>query len=223
MNYQGEGDKISVKKFISEEIISFRYNNLYQVSSPQLKNLSKLLCVDRKGGKEFRNNLFSVGMLLGKGLKDLTSKVNEKLIAVIGIPRGGIPLAKGICKSIPKSRLFYTNDGKNTDSKRPLLLHNNFFQKCQLIIVADTVVDLGVTAERTLRFLAQNYTDTESIIVLISLITSVDGAHRLEKTFPKLNHYTSILEKNTLWIEATNNINRRIIPKIGDVGELVSK
>lgn len=212
--------KISVKKFSSEEVISFRYSNLYQVSSPRLKELSKLLCKDRKGGEAFRDNLFNAGILLGRGLKDLTFKVNERLIAVIGIPRGGIPLAKGICKSIPKSSLFYTNDGKNADSKKSLLLEN-FLQKCQLIIVADTVVDLGVTAERTLRLLAQNY--IESIIVLVSLITSVDGAYRLEKTFPKLNHYTSILEKNTLWIEASKNINRRIIPKIGDVGELASK
>lgn len=218
MNYQDS--KISVKKFSSEEVISFRYSNLYQVSSPRLKELIKLLCEDRKGGEAFRDNLFNAGILLGRGLKDPTSKVNERLIAVIGIPRGGISLAKGICKSIPKSSLFYTNDGKNTDSKKPLLLEN-FLQKCQLIIVADTVVDLGVTAEKTLRLLAQNY--TESIIVLVSLITSVDGAYRLEKTFPKLSHYTSILEKNTLWIEASKNINRRIIPKIGDVGELASK
>lgn len=219
MNYQ-DGE-ISVKKFNSREVISFRYSNLYQVSSPRLKKFSKLLCVNRKGGKEFRDNLFSAGILLGRGLKDLTSKVNGKLIAVIGIPRGGIPLAKGICKSIPGASLFYTNDGKNADSKKPLLLHDNFLQEYQLIIVADTVVDLGVTAERTLRLLVQNY--TESIIVLVSLITSVDGAYRLEKTFPKLSHYTSMIEKNTLWIKVTRNINRRIIPKIGDVGELVSK
>lgn len=219
MNFQD--GKISIKKFSSEEAISFKYSNLYQVSSPQLKKLSELLCLDRKGGKTFRDNLLSAGMLLGRGLKDITSKVNEKFIAVIGIPRGGISLAEGICKSIPKSNLFYTNDGRNSDSKKPLLLQSNFFQKCQLIIVADTVVDLGTTAERTLRFLAQNY--TESIIVLVSLITSVDGAYRLEKTFSNLEHYTSIIEKNIIWVEIAKNINRRMLPIIGDIGDLVSK
>jgi len=214
-------DKISVKKFNSEEIISFRYNHLYQISSPKLEELCELLCLDRKGGGAFRDNLLNAGLLLGKGLKDLTSEFNKKLIAVIGIPRGGILLAEGICRSIPKSSLFYTNDGKNSDPKKTLLLHKNFLQKCQLIIVVDTVVDLGTTAERTLRFLVQNY--KENVIILISLITSVDGAYRLEKTFPKLSHYTSMIEKKTLWIKVTKNINRRIIPKIGDVGELTSK
>jgi len=215
MNYQD--GKISVKKFSSEEIISFRYSNLYRVSSLRLKKLSELLCMDRIGGEAFRNNLLSAGILLGKGLKDITSKVNEELIAVVGIPRGGTPLVKGICKSIPKSRLFYSNAGNNADPNK----HDDFFQKCQLIIVADTLVNSGTTAEKTLSFLSQNYANCN--IVLVSLITSADGAYRLEKTFPRLNHYTSLIEKNTIWVKITKNINRRMIPIIGDIGDLVSK
>lgn len=219
MNYQA--DKISVKKFNSKKVISFRYSNLYQVSNPQIKRLSKLICQDRKGGKIFRENLLNAGILLGMGLKDLTPKIDKDLIAVIGIPRGGTPLAEGICKSIPKSKIFYTNDGKFVNFKKPLLKYDDSLQKCQLIIVADTVIDLGVTAERTLKFLINNY--ARSDIVLVSLITSLDGAYRLEKTFPKMIHYTSMVEKNTIWVKVTENLNRRIIPKIGDVGELVGK
>jgi len=193
MNYQD--GIISVKKFSSKKTISFRYSNLYQVSNPQIKRLSKLICQDRKGGKMFRENIFNAGILLGMGLGDLTSKIDRDRIAVIGIPRGGTPLAEGICKSIPKSKIFYTNDGKNNNSKKPLLKYDDSLKKCQLIILADTVVDLGVTAERTIRFLIQNY--TRSAILLVSLITSLDGAYRLEKTFPKINHYTSMVEKNT--------------------------
>lgn len=219
MNYQD--GKILVRRFNSKKVISFRYSNLYQVSNPRIKRLNKLICQDRKGGKIFRENLFNVGILLGIGLRSVTSRIGENSIAVIGIPRGGVPLAKGICKSISKSKILYTNDGKNVNSKKPLITYNDSLQKCKIIVVADTVVDLGVTAERTLRFLIQNYTG--SAIVLVSLITSLDGAHRLEKTFPKLSHYTSMIEKKTTWIKVTKDINRRIIPKIGDVGELVSK
>lgn len=219
MKYQV--DKISVKKFNSKKVISFRYSNLYQISNPQIKRLSKFICQDRKGGKIFRENLMNAGILLGMGLADLTLKIDKDLIAVIGIPRGGVSLAEGIYKSIPKSKIFYTNDGKNVNSKKPLLRYDHSLEKCQLIIVTDTVVDLGVTAERTLRFLIQNY--TRSVIVLVSLVTSLDGAYRLEKTFPRINHYTSMVEKNTIWVKVTENINRRIIPIIGDVGELVGK
>lgn len=219
MNLQDS--KILIRKFNFKEIITIKYNNLYQISSPELKKLSDLLCTDREGGEKFRNNLFEAGMLLGKGLKDVTSKINEKLIAVIGIPRGGAPFAKGVHASIPKSRLFYSNAGENADPKKPLLQHDDFFQKCQLIIIADTLVNLGNTAERILFFLSKNY--PKNILLLASLITSIDGAYRLEKTFSNLNHYTSVIEKNIVWVEIAKNINRRMIPIIGDIGKLVSK
>ncbi len=213
-----EGDRII--KINAEFELTYRFQNLYQITSPRIEELGNSICQNRLGGEIFRDELHEVGILMGKGLPLDAQQAESESAMIIGIPRGGVPLAEGVKQSLPNAQLFFTNDGKNADPYRPLLALDTPEGYPNLILIIDTVVDLGSTDERTVREAYSQFPN--STISIISLITSVDGAFRLENTFPNLKHYTAIVEKETRWIELSKNINRRIIPKIGDVGELVS-
>lgn len=201
--------------------INYQFSNLYQITNPRIAELGKSLCIDRVGGVNFHDELHAVGVLMGEILSTRTERNEPESTLIIGIPRGGTPIAEGVREAFPRAKLALTNDGKNADPNKPLLEIDESLRDTKLIFVVDSVVDLGSTAERTIKVAYSNFPD--STVAVVSLISSVDGAFRLERMFPRLKHYTTILEQETCWIPVDKNVNHRIIPKIGDVGELVSR
>lgn len=218
MAFQERGEVAEVQ---GEFEINYQFSNLYQITSPRIAELGEILCIDRIGGANFHDELHEVGALMGEILSTGGEESEHEPTLIIGIPRGGTPLAEGVRDAFSSAELVITNDGKNADPNKSLLEIDESLGNTKLIFVVDSVVDLGSTAERTIRAVYSKFPD--STIRVISLISSVDGAFRLERMFPRLRHYTAILEKETRWIPVDKNVNHRIIPKIGDVGELVSQ
>lgn len=214
-------ERSEVAEVQGEFEINYQFSNLYQITSPHIAELGESLCIDRVGGANFHDKLHEVGALMGEILSTGDEESEHGHTLIIGVPRGGTPLAEGVRDAFPSAELILTNDGKNADADKPFIEIDESLGNTRLIFVVDSVVDLSSTAERTIRAVYSKFPD--STIRVVSLISSVDGAFRLERMFPRLKHYTTILEKETRWLPVDKNTNHRIIPRIGDVGELVSQ
>lgn len=210
--------KNGIKKCRSEITIQIKFANLFILTDPQIKRLADQVCQDRIGGDTFRKKLKEVGLLFGEYISTYASSHQINEVIIVGIPRGAVPFAEGIHQSLPLSRLFYT---KKSDTQNPIFEKNLPTSHNVLFVLADTVVDTGSTAESSLRFMYENYPNSK--IVLVSMIAAADGAFRLDQTFPNLTHITSKITTDVAWVQLNSAINHRIIPQIGDVGELASK
>jgi uracil phosphoribosyltransferase len=187
-----------------------------------VENLLKMISLDKIGGETFRKTIYSLGVICGKVIKkriEIPNANNSSII--IGIPRGGIPFANGIGSTISNSKVIFSNDGVNKISDQPLLLKNIFTEINSTVILADPIVNSGLTVEKTLEIIYKN--PNVKTVIMASIMDTPDGAHRLENMFPKLYHYTFSIETDLSWIAITERIKQRRITRIGDVGDLVSK
>ncbi|MGH7203731.1 MAG: phosphoribosyltransferase, partial [Candidatus Levyibacteriota bacterium] len=186
MGFQ-EGKKAFLK--YKEKInYAYQYSNLYIHSDERLRLLVNKICKNREGGYVYRKSLVESGEILGKEILTQFIRPGRSTVAIVGIPRGGKPLANGIKNEIPQAELLFTNDGAFRDADKELLQENKLSENVEFVIVVDTVVDLGTTVQRTLRFLYDKY--PAKTYILVSLITAYDGAYKIEKMFPLVRHIT---------------------------------
>lgn len=138
---------------------------------------------------------------------------------IIGIPRGGVPMAEGVSMVSPDSQLLFTNAGKNKDPNKRLL-PENLPTKTSHIIICDTVVGTGDTVANTIQELSIFFPTIN--ISLFSAIASEVGTRRLSNEFPNLTIYAACLESK---YELINIDGKSVffVHGIGDVGDMVSR
>jgi uracil phosphoribosyltransferase len=210
---------------------------------PRMQGLLSAVRTDTVGGEPFRASLKNIGSILAGEYKRLfqtpaqeTGHRQSKSLPttvfpaplIIGIPRGGTPLAEGVLSALPNASYFLTNAGDERDSNQPLFPKTfTTDSTSQDILIVDTVVGSGGTVLRHLEALKEMNIDTSARIFLLSTIALSDyqgyGLRGLFSYYPDLTVITGCLEKKAEWKDRHNGEEEHLyVHGIGSVGDLVS-
>lgn len=143
---------------------------------------------------------------------------------IVGIPRGGIPLAEGVRSELPHTSYFLTNAG---DDKRPdePLFPDNFptGPANSPLVLVDTAIGSGATIMQHLD--AYDEINPGAPVVVLSAIALLDheghGLSRLFSSYPDLTVITCRPETKAEWHVRADG-KHLYVDGIGSVGDLVS-
>ena len=196
---------------------------------PRMQHILADLSSDTVGGEPFRAKLREAGSFLAKAYSIIETGTSSGAFIrtvyptplIMGIPRGGNPLAEGVRSEFPNSTYLLTNAGDKQRPDEPLLPDN--FPSGSPILLVDTVIGSGETMMRHLDALEKK---TPNIpVFLLSALALLDyqgfGLSRLFSNYPNLTAIICRLETKAEWKERKEG-KHLYVHGIGSVGDLVS-
>ena len=175
---------------------------LYEIRSEQV------------GGQHFANNIRVLAALMGQNWLYMHSPFVTSPPIIIGIPRGGTPMAEGVKKVSPESPLVFT-DARGKQNPNRKLLPENSPKETRDIIICDTVVGTGNTIANTIQELKRSFPATN--ISLFSTVASEFSVGRLSDEFPNLEIYTACVEAKYEWV---NRDGRQVFRTVSEMLEI---
>ena len=175
---------------------------------PGVPKLISEIRSDRTGGQPLRDRFYSLGQIIGGHW--LQSYPTEDNGVIIGIPRSGIPMSKGLSDLLPDYQYFVANGGAITEHDQP-----------NYILIVDSVIVTGTTIKEIVERLPFNGEPNK--LFVISAVSHQDGISRLLSLYPNLKLYVGEVETEivTQWDPHCYRL-KKTIPNIGDIGRLVS-
>lgn len=202
-------------------------NNVFVFDHPLIQHKVSLLRDKNTSGKEFRELVSEISMLMGYEvtrdipLKEVeietpiglakTKVISGKKLAFIPILRAGLGMVDGLLQLVPMARVGHIGLYRDHETLEPVEYY------CKLpediserdVVVLDPMLATGGSACDAVKFM-KNY--GAKSIKFVCLIASKQGVERLNREHPDVSIYCAAVD------ECLNDIGY-IVPGLGDAGD----
>ncbi|MCX7771745.1 MAG: uracil phosphoribosyltransferase [Clostridia bacterium] len=202
-------------------------NNVFVFDHPLIQHKVSLLRDKNTSGKEFRELVSEISMLMGYEvtrdipLKEVeietpvglakTKIISGKKLAFVPILRAGLGMVDGLLKLVPMARVGHIGLYRDHDTLEPVEYY------CKLpedvserdVVILDPMLATGGSAVDAVKFM-KNY--GAKTIKFVCLIASKQGVERLNREHPDVGIYCAAVD------ECLNDVGY-IVPGLGDAGD----
>lgn len=204
-------------------------NDVIVMSHPLIQHKLSLLRDKKTGGKEFREVVSELSMLMCyEATRDLplteievespmcvtrTQVISGKKLAVVPILRAGLGMADGVLKLIPSAKQGHIGVYRDPETLKPVEYYCKMPADIQErnILVLDPMLATGGTASTAIHFL-KNYRCRS--VKLLTLVCAPEGVAVIQRDHPDVQIYTCSIDERL-------DENGYIIPGLGDVGDRI--
>lgn len=185
----------------------------------------------QKDKSRFRENLEACGFILGyeisKSLHFCKQEVNTPLgvasvnlvdeeVVVVGILRAALPVQMGVLKAFRNAEAaFIAAYRKHEDDSKDFIIVSEYEATPNLegktVILVDPMLATGSSMVTCYERLMMNSKPKRCIVA--SVFSSLEGVNALNSQLPQIVHYTCV-------IDAELDVNKYIVPGLGDAGDL---
>lgn len=202
---------------------SFSRTNLFMGDTSGTSPYLSFIHGDRVGGDLLRQNIAGLARVMGGYWKTHQHDLKASGV-VVGIPRGGVYMGKGLQTIVPEYSYVETNQGLHKNPHQQIVTFNiKDTPPIKDVLVADTALFTGKTIRATLDSILPQIAPGANIVVFIA-IAYKESLDRLLSLYPHVKFYVGEIQTKIkhiydprLW---------RLVPtlaNIGDIGELVSR
>jgi len=178
-------------------------------NAPEVSRLISEIRLDRKGGQPLRDRLYHLGQIMGNCWQNYNPLMDNGII--VGIPRSGIPMSKGLSSLLPSYPYYLVNNVNGWESN----------EEPDCILIVDSVIVTGETMSEAVKKLANG--QKKSDLFIFSAVASESGIRRLLWFYPNLKIYVG--ERAEI-IYRFDHYRRRQVATLegfGNIGSLISK